>query len=141
MMPDRPWNGAVRWVVFAATTFGAGLLAYRCIMADQLESHTWLLVVPILTGISAFVGMMLSHVAMAFPIWPFKGIPKDVGTVELLAKSHLARNRRYYIDECGGADSDEDVWHSLQVLLVDVLGVEIHQVIKEADLIRDLGAD
>lgn len=141
LMPDRPWNGAIRWVVFAAATFGAGLLAYRFIMADQLESHTWLLAVPILAGISAFVGMMLSHVAMAFPIWPFKGIPRDVRTVELLAKSHLARNRRHYIDECGGDDTDEDAWYTLQIILVDTLGVDIDQVTKEADLVRDLGAD
>ncbi len=68
-------------------------------------------------------------------------VPREVRTVELLAKSHLARNRRHYIDECGASDTDEDVWHSLQIILVDVLGVEISKVTKEADVIRDLGAD
>jgi len=77
---------------------------------------------------------------MMLPIWPLKGIPKEARTIELLAKSHLARNRRYYIDECGGADSDEDVWHTLQIILVDTLGIEIDEITKEADLVRDLGA-
>jgi|GEM_PF-1871438 acyl carrier protein len=73
--------------------------------------------------------------------WSANLVPKEVHTVELLAKTHLARNRRHYIDECGGTDSDEDVWHTLQVILVDVLGVEIGKITKEADLVRDLGAE
>lgn len=74
-------------------------------------------------------------------IWSANLIPKEASTVELLAKTHLARNRRHYIDECGAADSDDDVWHTLQIILVDVLGVEIGQVTRQADLVRDLGAE
>ena len=58
----------------------------------------------------------------------------------MLAQAHLARNRQDYVAKCD-YDSDDDVWHTLQIILVDTLGVEIDEVTMEADLLRDLGAE
>ena len=73
-------------------------------------------------------------------VWPDR-IPPEVRTVERLAKTHLARNRRHYVDKCQQADSDEDVWYTLRVIIADALAVDVKEVTREADLVRDLGAD
>ena len=74
-------------------------------------------------------------------VWSANLVPKEVHTVEAPGQDASRPQSPHYIDECGGADSDDDVWHTLQVILVDVLGVEIGKITKEADLVRDLGAE
>lgn len=73
-------------------------------------------------------------------LWPGR-IPPEVRAVERLAKTHLARNRRHYVGKCQEADSDEDVWHTLRVIIADALAVDVKEVTREADLVRDRGAD
>jgi acyl carrier protein len=140
LLPDGPAFRFARWAVFLLTAAGSGGAFYTLGMTCQ-EGPIWQLTVTwgMLGGLSLLIGGLAAGPVRFF--WPGIRVPKEARTVESLAKTHLARRRRYYIDECGGTDSDDDVWHTLQIILVDVLGVEIDEVTEEADLVQDLGAD
>lgn len=137
LKPRRTRFAYVRWFVcfVGAAAICRGFYYFGVF---RPEKPTWMIDWPVLYLSSlalAILGMMTIS-----DIWSANLIPKEARTVELLAKSHLARNRRHYIDTCGGADDDDDVWHTLQIILVDILDVEINEVTKAADLVRDLGA-
>ncbi len=98
----------------------------------------WWIAWPVLV-LSGYVGGAFALNALG-DLGMAKRIPWEARTVELLARTHLARNRRSYLDR-GGTDSDEDVWYTLQVIIADALAVDVKEVTREADLVRDLGAD
>jgi len=139
LVADRRWYRVVQWTMWFVTSSGWATFLLRALFATAERSGTRWFGVIVLAGIAIALGVVTTAIIMALPFWPRKGIPSDSRTVQDLARTHLARNRKQYVAWCGG-DSDDDVWRTLQTIIADTLGIEIAEVTKEADLIKDLGA-
>jgi len=143
LVADRRWYRVVQWTMcFAASSGWVAFLLRALFATAERSGRRWLgVIVPvgITIAIAIALGVVTTAIIMALPVWPHKGISPDSRTVQDLARTHLARNRTQYVAWCGG-DSDDDVWRTLQTIIADTLGIEIAEVTKEADLIKDLGA-
>ena len=140
LKPRHKWYLVASWssaFVTASIAFSALLLTEP---HDSESMASFVVGLVICTAISIAISQVFVEVLVTLPVWPFVEFPQGLQTVGDLAQSILALNRTHFVELCG-SDPDDDIWESLRFIIADVLAVDPDQVTKDADLIRDLGAD
>ncbi len=138
LVADRPWYRITWWLIFGGTFTATCVWLVWLLRQSDDPWLSIMLSVPLGLVSGLMVAAATAGVVMYLPWWPLRGIPRGMITIEHLAQFVLACNRKYYVELCG-SDSNEDIWPSLQAIVADVLDVDLGEVTKEADLIKDLG--
>ena len=137
---DQRWISAASLMCIAVPT---AIIAFGCYLASTMGVSVF--VAAVILSLLCNIALIAVRLALLRSVWELRrtGFPFKIQTLKELCRRVRDINAHRLIGRGVSQDLDEGlrIWASLKEALVDALGVDDCEIIMQARLIRDLGAE